>query len=120
MLKKSVLENGTHIIFWDFEIKTNYLIPVKKNKKTKPSSNLKKEKEKTRTCRQVDFDVPVDQRLKIKESDKINKYLDLAREQKKKTVEHEGDGDTNCSRCTWNVRKTRRFLLFVRCGGACR
>ena len=32
----------------------------------------------------------------IKESEKKDKYLDLARELKK-TIEHEGDGDTNCN-----------------------
>ena len=32
----------------------------------------------------------------------IDKYLDLAREQKQKTVEHENDGDTNCHWCPWN------------------
>ena len=32
---------------------------------------------------------------------KIDKYLDLVRELKK-IVEHEGDGDTNCSWCAWN------------------
>ena len=31
----------------------------------------------------MDFAVPADHRMKIKESDKINKYLDLARELKK-------------------------------------
>ena len=34
----------------------------------------------------------------IKESKKRDNYLDLARELKK-TMEHEGDGDTNCNRC---------------------
>ena len=32
---------------------------------------------------------------KIEESEKIDKYLDLAWE-RKKTVEYENDGDTNC------------------------
>ena len=43
----------------------------------------------------VDFAVPADYRLKLKESEKKDKYLDLARELKKnkqtKTIEHEGD-----------------------------
>ena len=34
--------------------------------------------------------------IEIKESEKIEKYLDLARGLKK-SVEHEGDGDTNYS-----------------------
>ena len=37
----------------------------------------------------------------MKENKKIGKYLDLAREQVK-AMEHEGDGDTNISWCTWN------------------
>ena len=37
-----------------------------------------------------------DQRVKIKENEKRDKCLDLARELKK-TMEHEGDDDTNCN-----------------------
>ena len=35
---------------------------------------------KRKTCHLVDFAVPADHRVKMKESEKINKYLDLARE----------------------------------------
>ena len=35
---------------------------------------------KKRTCHEVDFAVPTDQRVEIKGSETINKYLDLARE----------------------------------------
>ena len=49
----------------------------------------------------MDFTVSAEYRVKIKESKKVHKYLDLARELKK-AVEHEGDGDTNCNWCTWN------------------
>ena len=38
----------------------------------------------------------------VKESEKIDKYMDLAREVKQ-TVEQEDDGVTNSSRCTWNA-----------------
>ena len=48
----------------------------------------------------MDFDILMDHRVKIKESKKIDKYLDLARE--KKAVKHEGDVDINCIWCTWN------------------
>ena len=34
-------------------------------------------------CQLVDFSVPADHRIRIKESEKIEKYLDLARELKK-------------------------------------
>ena len=40
---------------------------------------------KERTCPVVDFAVPADQRVKLKESEKKDKYLDLARELKIKT-----------------------------------
>ena len=49
---------------------------------------------KKRTSRTVDVAVPTDNRVKQKESEKRDKYLDLARELKK-TMEH-SDGDTNC------------------------
>ena len=43
---------------------------------------------------------PADLRVKLKESEKKNKYLDLAWELKK-TVEHEIDDYTNCNWCSW-------------------
>ena len=49
----------------------------------------------------MDFVVPVDYKIKLKESEKRDEYLDLARELKK-TREHEGDNDTNCNWFTWN------------------
>ena len=53
-------------------------------------------KKKSRTGRIVDFAVLADHRVKLKESEKKDKYLDLARELKK-TVEHESDDYTNCN-----------------------
>ena len=41
----------------------------------------------------VDFAIPVNNRMKIKENKKSNKYSDLARELKK-AMEHKGDCDT--------------------------
>ncbi len=38
---------------------------------------------KKRTCKIVDFAVPVDHRINLKKSEKKDKYLDLARELKK-------------------------------------
>ena len=43
----------------------------------------------------MDFVVPADQRVKLKESEKKDKYLDCALEFPK-TVEHENDVYTNC------------------------
>ena len=42
----------------------------------------------------VDFAVPVNHGVKIKDSEKINKYLDLVR-LLKKYVKNDGDGNTN-------------------------
>ena len=53
----------------------------------------------------MDFAVPAVDRVKIKESEMIGKYLDLAWELKKKAVEHDGDCDTNCSWCTWKIEE---------------
>ena len=50
----------------------------------------------------VDFAVPADHRIKLKECEKKDKYLDLAREFKKKTMEHASDNHTNCNLCVWN------------------
>ena len=43
----------------------------------------------------LDFALSADHRIKLKECEKKDKYLDLARELKK-TMEHEGDNYTNC------------------------
>ena len=56
---------------------------------------MKNSLEEKKTCQIVDFAVRVIQ-VKVKENEKKDKYLDLARELKKKTMEHESDGDTNC------------------------
>ena len=39
----------------------------------------------------MDFVVPADHRVKLKESEKRDKYLDLAKEMKKKTVKGESN-----------------------------
>ena len=88
-----VLENDTPKLLWDFDIQTDHLISAKRtdliiiNKKKK-----KKKKKKKRTRWIVDFAVPADHRVKLKESEKKDKYLDLVRELKKETVKHESDG----------------------------
>ena len=40
----------------------------------------------------MDFSVPVDNRGKMKENEKIDRYLDLAKKQKK-SMEYKGDCD---------------------------
>ena len=71
----SVLENDTHKLLWDFDIQTDHLILARR-----PDLVINK---KRRTCKIVDFAVPVDHRIKLKESEKKGKYLNLARELKK-------------------------------------
>ena len=44
--------------------------------------------------------IPADCRIKLKECEKKDKYLDLPREFEK-TMEHEGDNYTNCGLCFW-------------------
>ena len=50
---------------------------------------------KKRTCKIVDFAVPADHRIKLKECEKKDKYLE------KKTMEHEGNNYTNCDWYFW-------------------
>ena len=48
--------------------------------KTRPYNNQQKKK---KICKFIDFAVPADYRIKLKECEKSDKYLDLARELKK-------------------------------------
>ena len=57
---------------------------------TRPCNN----QQKKRIYRIVDFAVPANDRIKLEESEKGDKYLDFARELKN-TVEDERDSDTN-------------------------
>ena len=52
-----------------------------------------------RTWRVVDFAVQVHHKVKLKDSEKKDKFQDLARE-RKKTMEHESDGDINYNWCS--------------------
>ena len=63
--------------------------------KTRRYINQQKKKKKKRICKIVDFAVPADHRINLKESEKKDKYLDLGRELKK-TMEHEGDNYIDC------------------------
>ena len=90
---ESVMENEMHKILWDFETQTDHLILARR-----PDQVIVNKK---KPCWIVDLAVPADYRVKLKQSEKWDKYLNFARELKK-TMEHEGDGDTNCIWCTWN------------------
>ena len=54
------------------------------------------------TCYHVDFDIPVDQRFKMKEIEPKDKYFDLAREPKKQG-NMSFNADTSCS---WSAGKS--------------
>ena len=68
----AVLENNTHKLRWDFDIYTDTLISARR-------PDIKKKL----ICKMVDFAVLVDHRIKLKECEKKDKYLDLDRELKK-------------------------------------
>ena len=80
------LENETYKIIWDFEIQTDHLISVRR-----PDLIIMKKKKMSWLI--VDFAIPADYRVKLKENQNRDKNFDLARELKK-TVEHENDNDT--------------------------
>ena len=86
-----VLENNTHKLLFDFDKHTDHRILARK---TRP--NNKKKKKKKKNCIIVDFAVSAVHKIKLKECEKKDKYLDLARELKK-TVEHASDNYTNCN-----------------------
>ena len=71
-----VLENDTDKLLWDFDIHTHYLISARR-------PDLIIINKKKRSCKIIDFAVLADHRIKLKECEKKDKYLDLAREMKK-------------------------------------
>ena len=85
----SVLVNVIHKILWDFKIQKDH--PILSRRPDLVLINKKKI-----TCHLVEFAVPTDHIMKVEKSEKIDKYLDLARELKK-NVKYEGEGDTNCN-----------------------
>ena len=88
-----VLENDK--ILLDFDKQTDHLISARR-------PDLIIINKKKRTCKIVDFAVPADLRINLKECEKGEKYLDLARELKKKTMEYESNNYTNCDWCVWH------------------
>ena len=75
---EAVLENDTHKLLWDFDIQTDPLISARR-----PDLIIINKKKKKKICKIVDFAVPADHRIKLKECEKRDKYLNLARELKK-------------------------------------
>ena len=72
---KSALENKTHKILWDFEIQTDYLISARLPDLVIVS---KKKERKNQACRIVDFAVAADHKVKLKENEERDEYLDIA------------------------------------------
>ena len=70
-----VRENDTHKLLWNFDIQTDHLISAR--------TYNNQQQQKKEICKIVDFAVPVDQRIKLKECKKRDKYQELARELKK-------------------------------------
>ena len=70
-----VLENDSHKLLWDFNIETDHLIPARR-------PDLIIISKKKTICKIVEFLVPANHRINLKESEKKDKYLDLARELK--------------------------------------
>ena len=86
---KLKIYNDTHKLQWDFNIQTNHLILARR-------PDLIIINKKKRICKIVDFAVPADLRINLKECEKKDKYLDLARELKK----------------LWNMKMTIVLIVF--------
>ena len=78
-----VLEYEMHKIFWDFEIPADHRILTRQPDLMIANKKKKKEKKKKRIYRIVDFAARADNRVKLREREKRDKYLDLARKLKK-------------------------------------
>ena len=61
----------SHKLLWDFNIQTDHLIPARR-----PDLIIINKKENLQNCR---FAVPANHRINLKEREKKDKYLDLAR-----------------------------------------
>ena len=75
-MKENNNNNDLHKLLWDFNIQTDHLIPARRSDLI--IINIKK-----RICKIVAFAVSADHRINLKESEKKDKYLNLARELKK-------------------------------------
>ena len=71
-----VLENYSHKLLWDFNIQTDHLILVRR-------PDLIIINKKKRIYKIVDFAVPAGHRINLKECEKNDTYIDLAKELKK-------------------------------------
>ena len=76
----SVLENDIHKLVWHFDIQTDHLISIRRPDLIIIIKKKKKKKKRERICKIVNFAVPADHRIKLKECKKKDEYLNLARE----------------------------------------
>ena len=67
-----VLQNDSLKLVWNFNIQTDHLIPARR-------PDLIIINKRKRICKIVDFAIPADDRINLKENEKKDKYLDLAR-----------------------------------------
>ena len=89
---ESVLENDTHELRESFEIQRNQLIPTRK-----PDLWIIKRKMKKLICCPKVFAFLSDYQLKINDSEKINKYLNIVREIKSYISKDDCDASCNLS-----------------------
>ena len=73
---ESLLEKETHKLLWDFDLHTDHLISARRP----DLIIINKKKKKKRFYKIMDFAVPADHRIKLKECEKKDKYLDLTGE----------------------------------------
>ena len=102
--EESVLENETHRLLSDFDIKTNHLISVRRLDLIIIITK--------RRLQNYGLSCSADHSVKLKESVKSDKYLDLARKLKK-TLEYKSDDYTIYNLCSWYSHQ----IIDTRTGG---
>ena len=75
-MPETTMENDVSTILWDFNIHTYHVIQARR-----PDLVIKDKRKNE--CLIVDFAIPSDSRIEMKEYEKLEKYQDLARELKK-------------------------------------
>ena len=119
-----VLENEKHKFLWDSEIQTDHLIPARRLDPTRSSDNKKTKKTKTKNNKKQERksgNLPSSElycsgrpqnEIKRKKK-KREKYSDLAREVKKKAMEHEGAQRTGPKRLVRKLEEMKPSRLLV-------
>ena len=92
-ISKSLLGNGKPLLR-DLNESPNL------GQRTRPRNNQQQQKKEKENLWIRGFAVHAHHRMKIKEIEKTDRYVFFARELKKKTIAHEGEGDTNYNWCT--------------------